>query len=247
MPSEKILIVDDEKEINDLIKSYITKEGFVAFSAFNGKSALTLIEQENPDLIILDIMLPDIDGTNLSIKIRAYTNAPIIFLSCKSEEIDKIMALSAGGDDYMTKPFLPGELIARIKAHLRRTQSVSFPEQAKNEKEIYEVSGLSINLGTHEVFVDGTEVSLTAKEFDILKLFIRNPKRVFTTGQIFEAAWKMNSLEGDSRTVMVYISTLRKKIEADPANPNYILSVRGVGYKFNHRLLEKPCGENLGL
>lgn len=238
MPREKILIVDDEREINDLIRSYIVKEGYLAFSAYNGKSALSLIGEEQPDLIILDVMLPDIDGTHLSLQIRSMTNAPILFLSCKGEEIDKIIALSAGGDDYMTKPFLPGELIARIKAHLRRTQASPYMTSTGSSHDFFQFPGLTVNLQTREVTVDGTLVNLTAKEFDILKLLITNPKRIFTTDQIFESAWKLNSMEGDSRTVMVYISTLRKKIEGNPDNPKYILSVRGVGYKFNHNLLK---------
>lgn len=238
MPREKILIVDDEKEINDLIRSYIVKEDFLAYSAYDGRTALALVEEEDPDLVILDVMLPDIDGTNLSLQIRAKTNAPILFLSCKGEEIDKIIALAAGGDDYMTKPFLPGELIARIKAHLRRRQSMRYAG-AEEAAEIYEFPGLSVNMQTREVFVDGVPANLTAKEFDILTLLLRNPRRIFTVEQIFEHAWKLNSLEGDARTVMVYISTLRKKIETGPDNPKYILSVRGVGYKFNHNLLNE--------
>ncbi|MDD2216175.1 MAG: response regulator transcription factor [Eubacteriales bacterium] len=237
MPGEKVLIVDDEKAINDLIRSYIIKEGFLPFSAYTGKDALAIIEDEQPDLIILDIMLPDIEGTDLSLQIRRKTNVPILFLSCKSEEIDKIIALSAGGDDYMTKPFFPGELIARIKAHLRRQQSSNFLNQTEEDNQNFEFPGLTVNMLTREVFVNEELVNLTAKEFDILKLFIKNPKRIFSADQIYEHVWKMNSLEGDSRTVMVYISTLRKKIEWNASNPKYILSVRGVGYKFNHNLL----------
>lgn len=239
MPKEKILIVDDEREINDLIKSYIVREGFLALSAFTGNSALKIIEEEMPDLIILDVMLPDIEGTNLSLQIRGISNAPIVFLSCKGEEMDKIVALSAGGDDYMTKPFLPGELIARIKAHLRRNQSVSQRENQEADKAIYRFPGLLINMQTHEVMIDMKPVNLTAKEFDILKLFIKTPRQIFTTDQIYESVWKTTSLEGDSRTVMVYISNLRKKIEKNPSKPEYILSVRGVGYKFNHSLTEE--------
>lgn len=235
MSGQRILIVDDEKEINDLIKSYIVKEGYVAFSAYNGKEALTAVKEQNPHLIILDIMLPDADGTDLSLQIRKMTDCPILFLSCKSEEIDKIIALSAGGDDYMTKPFLPGELIARIKAHLRRHRPVQ-AMAPKEASQVYRFQGLTVDLGCREVIADGEVANLTQKEFDILKLLMTNPKRVFTTEQIFEYAWKINSLEGDSRTVMVYISTLRKKIEINPSNPKYILNIRGVGYKFNHNI-----------
>ena len=236
MAGEKILIIDDEKPINDLIRSYLAKEGFIPLSAFNGKEALELIKSEKPHFIILDIMLPDIEGVNLCLEIRKTNNSPILFLSCKSEEIDKIIALSVGGDDYLTKPFLPGELIARIKAHLRRQKSSETQDTSQNE--ILEFPGLSVNLQTREVFSDGQPISLTAKEFDILKLFVENPKRIFTADQIFELIWKTNSLEGDSRTVMVYISTLRKKLEKNGDGSKYIVSIRGVGYKFNHKLME---------
>ena len=150
-----------------------------------------------------------------------------LFLSCKSEEIDKIIALSVGGDDYLTKPFLPGELIARIKAHLRRHKS-SGAASAGND-DLIELPGLVINLQTREVFSDGQPISLTAKEFDILLLFVQNQKRIFTADQIFELIWKVNSLEGDSRTVMVYISNLRKKLEKNAEGSKYIISIRGVG------------------
>lgn len=238
MPNERILIVDDEKEINDLIRSYLTKEGFQPFSAYNGHEAMELIKKEEKDLIILDVMLPDIEGPNLSLKIRGITNAPIVFLSCKGEEMDKIVALSAGGDDYITKPFLPGELIARIKAHLRRNQSLSQLEKQQEEKSIYRYPGLLVNLQTREVMVNMKAVALTAKEFDILALLVRSPRQIFTAEQIYEAAWNSSSLEGDVRTIMVYISNLRKKIEENPSKPNFIISIRGVGYKFNHSLLD---------
>lgn len=236
MAGEKILIVDDEKPINDLIRSYLMKEGFIPFSAYTGKEALELIKSEKPDLIILDIMLPDVEGVDLCLEIRKTNNSPILFLSCKSEEIDKIIALSVGGDDYLTKPFLPGELIARIKAHLRRQKTAGAGKVSHDE--IFEFPGLTVNMQTREVFSDGLPVSLTAKEYDILLLFIQNPKRIFTAEQIFELIWKTNSLGGDSRTVMVYISTLRKKLEKNGEGSKYIISIRGVGYKFNHKLLE---------
>lgn len=236
MAGEKILIVDDEKPINDLIRSYLTKEGFLPLSAYTGKEALELIKSEKPNFIILDIMLPDIEGVDLCLEIRKTNNSPILFLSCKSEEIDKIIALSVGGDDYLTKPFLPGELIARIKAHLRRQKSTTAID--RSNEDVIEFPGLTVNMQTREVFSDGQPISLTAKEFDILQLFIQNPKRIFTADQIFELIWRTNSLDGDSRTVMVYISTLRKKLEKNADGSKFIVSIRGVGYKFNHKLLE---------
>lgn len=238
MTKEKILVVDDEKSINKLICSYLSKEQFQPLSAYNGEDALTLLKRENPDLIILDVMLPDTEGPSLSLEIREFSNAPIIFLSCKTQEIDKIIALSAGGDDYMTKPFMPGELIARIKAHLRRQHSLA-KKMAQEESSFYEFDGLKVDFDTHELFLDGEEVSLTSKEFEILKLLIKHPRKVFPASQIFESVWKTTCMENDNKTVMVYISTLRKKLERKNHDTNYIVSVRGVGYKFNQLLIKK--------
>lgn len=236
MAREKILVVDDEKPINKLVCSYLAKEQFSAFSAYNGRQALDILRQENPDLIILDIMLPDTDGTDLCLELRKISNAPIIFLSCKTQEIDKIIALSVGGDDYMTKPFMPGELVARVKAHLRRQNTLTAQTLQTQDSSLYEFEGLTVDLDAHELFVDGQPVSVTTKEFEILKLLIENPRKVFSAQQIFETIWKTNCMENDARTVMVYISTLRKKLEARPDSPKYIISVRGVGYKFNQSL-----------
>ncbi|MDO4545513.1 MAG: response regulator transcription factor [Bacillota bacterium] len=235
MSKEKILVIDDEHAINKLVCSYLSKEQFIPLSAYTGDEALSILKKEKPDLIILDIMLPDTEGTSLSLEIRKISNAPIIFLSCKTQEIDKIIALSAGGDDYMTKPFMPGELIARIKAHLRRQNSLA-RDAVENENNIYEFEGLKVDFDTHELFVCGEEINLTTKEFEILKLLIENPRKVFPASQIFESVWKTNCMENDSKTVMVYISTLRKKLEQNPESPDYIISVRGVGYKFNQSL-----------
>lgn len=238
MAKEKILVVDDEQAINKLVCSYLTKENFIPLSAYTGEDALALIKKENPDLIILDIMLPDTDGTALSLEIRKYTNAPIIFLSCKTQEIDKIIALSAGGDDYMTKPFMAGELVARIKAHIRR-QNILIKDSARETDNIYDFGELVIDFDTHECSSYGKEVNLTSKEFEILKLLVQNPRKVFPAAQIFETVWKTTCMESDIRTVMVYISTLRKKLEKNPNEPKLIISVRGVGYKFNQNLILK--------
>lgn len=238
MAQEKILIIDDEHAINKLASSYIANEQFVPLSAYNGKQSLEMIKRENPDLIILDIMLPDIEGTALCLEIRKLTNAPIIFLSCKTQEIDKIIALSAGGDDYMTKPFMPGELVARIKAHLRRQSTISaeYPQNADNN--VYTFDNLKVDFDAHELFVDCVPVKLTTKEFEILKLLIENPRKVFSAKQIFETIWKTTCMDNDAKTVMVYISTLRKKLEKNTDHPKYIISVRGVGYKFNQAFLK---------
>jgi len=233
MANEKILVVDDEKQICTLIKSFLDKEQYMTYTAYDAKSALNILEQIEPELVILDVMLPDISGVDLCLEMRRKTQCPILFLSCKSEELDKIIALSAGGDDYITKPFQSGELIARVKAHLRRNRILSAPPK---QTRIFQYEGLCMNLDSHQVYLDDTEVNLTPKEFDIMAILIENPKRVFSIDQLFEMVWKTDSLEGDSRTIMVYISNIRKKIEPEGRNVKYIINVRGVGYKFNNSL-----------
>jgi len=233
--NERILVVDDEKLINNLITSYLAKENYATFSAYNGKEALRAVTEHKPHLIILDIMLPDTDGTSLCLEMRKLTNVPIIFLSAKTQEIDKIMALSAGGDDYITKPFMPGELIARVKANLRRSSGqLSVPQNPAGN--IYRLDGLEIDFDTYEITLDGESVSLTSREFDILRLLVENPRKIFSAKQIFETVWKTPSLESDIKTVMVYISNIRKKLHDDPNHPHFITSVRGVGYKFNQNI-----------
>lgn len=233
MANEKILIVDDEKQICTLIKSFLEKEQYMTYTAYDAESALDILDEIEPDLIILDVMLPDISGVDLCLDLRRKTQCPILFLSCKSEELDKIIALSAGGDDYITKPFQAGELIARVKAHLRRNRILSTPNKRVR---IFQYEGLCVDLDSHQVFLDEAEINLTPKEFEILAILIENPKRVFSIDQLFEMVWKTDSLEGDSRTIMVYISNIRKKIEPENRKVKYIINVRGVGYKFNNTL-----------
>ncbi len=233
MAGEKILIVDDEPEIIDFVKMYLLQENFKISHAFNGKEALQKVRLEKPELIVLDIMLPDIDGVELCLNIRKISDCPILFISCKSSDIDKVLALSAGGDDYLTKPFSTLELVARIKAHLRRNRM----SENNSTDDVIKYDELEIHFNTHEVFVNEKQISLSAKEFDILSLLMKDPKRIYTVEQLYEAVWKENVLEGDSRTIIVYIGNIRKKIEPDPSNPKYILTVRGVGYKFNHNLI----------
>ena len=237
MSNEKILIVDDEKEMCLLVKSFLDNEQFQTYTAYDATSALDILETLEPDLILLDIMLPDISGVNLCLQIRNKVAAPILFMSCKSEEIDKIIALSVGGDDYITKPFNSGELIARIKAHLRRERRAK--QTGANRMSIYECMGLEVDEAARTVSLDGDTVSLTAKEFDILLTMMRNPKRVFSMDQLFELVWKEESLAGDSRTIMVYISNIRKKIESE--NKKFIHNIRGVGYKFRDDVVVRSC------
>ncbi len=231
MSNEKILIVDDEKEMCLLVKSFLDNEQFRTYMAHDASSAMEMLETIEPDLIILDVMLPDMSGVDLCLQIRNKVQSPIVFMSCKSEDIDKIIALSVGGDDYITKPFNPGELVARIKAHLRRER------RAKNTDVerawVYECKGLVLNEASRIVTLDGENVNLTAREFDILYILMKNPRRVFSMDQLFELVWKEESLAGDSRTIMVYISNIRKKIEAGKKDVKYISNIRGVGYKFS--------------
>lgn len=233
---KRILAVDDERSITDLIKLYLEKEDYEVCAVETGGAALEEIENSKPDLVILDVMLPDINGIDLCTEIRKTHNMPILFLSCKEQEIDKIIALSVGGDDYITKPFFPGELVARVKANLRRSDMAGTKEE---EKEIvHEAPGLVMNETVREVYVDGKPVALTTKEFDILQLLISNPKRIYSSEQLFESVWKEETLDSDRNTIMVYMSNLRKKIENNENGYKYILNIRGIGYKFNHHLYE---------
>lgn len=226
---ETVLIVDDEKEISDLIEIYLKNDGYNVLKAYNGLEALKILEENEVHLIILDIMMPEMDGIQACMKIREEKNMPIIMLSAKSQDMDKIIGLSTGADDYVTKPFNPLELMARVKSQLRRYTRLNVPDRKK--KDVIEIGNITINVATHEVFVDGKEVKLTPKEFDILELLARNRGIVFSTQKIFESVWKEDYLESDN-TVMVHIRKIREKIEVDPRNSQYIKTVWGVGYKF---------------
>lgn len=226
---ETVLIVDDEKEISDLIEIYLKNDGYNVLKAYNGLEALKILEENEVHLIILDIMMPEMDGIQACMKIREERNMPIIMLSAKSQDMDKIIGLSTGADDYVTKPFNPLELMARVKSQLRRYTRLNVPDRKK--KDVIEIGNITINVATHEVFVDGKEVKLTPKEFDILELLARNRGIVFSTQKIFESVWKEDYLESDN-TVMVHIRKIREKIEVDPRNSQYIKTVWGVGYKF---------------
>ncbi|MNI08641.1 Transcriptional regulatory protein YycF [compost metagenome] len=229
MSGEKILIVDDEPEIVELISLYLIREGYEVISANNGHQVFDIVIQQQPDIIILDIVLPGMDGIEVCRQLRKTHNTPILFISCKSEDIDIILGLSMGGDDYITKPFSPSQLVARVKAHLRRNSII---DQQKEDPQRLLFPGLEIDLISHLVKVNGQSISLSAKEFDLLSLLAKTPNRVYKIEHLFELVWSLNSL-GDPRTLIVHISNLRKKIEPNPAEPRYIITVRGVGYKFN--------------
>jgi DNA-binding response OmpR family regulator len=234
LAGERVLIVDDEPEISQLLSLYLTKEGYEVTCVTDGSAAIDTVRREEVSFIILDVLLPGLDGIEVCTELRKLTDVPIVFLSCRDEDIDKVMGLVAGGDDYITKPFSPRELVARVKAHLRRYRMVSAArEQGRPSTIRYE--GLEIDLDSCEVKVRGEVVYLSHKEFELLSLLAQNPDKVFSADDLFEKLWKMQSF-GDIRTVMVHISNLRKKIERNPAAPEYILTVRGAGYKFNGSL-----------
>ncbi|MCQ1531327.1 response regulator transcription factor [Lutispora saccharofermentans] len=228
---ETVLIVDDEKEISDLIGIYLKNEGYAVLKASDGLEALEVLKKSEVHLIILDIMMPKMDGIQACMRIREEKNMPIIMLSAKSQDMDKIMGLSTGADDYVTKPFNPLELIARVKSQLRRYTRLNIPNEKKKDE--IDIGNLSINVATHEVIVDGKEVKLTPREFDILELLARNKGIVFSIEKIFESVWKEDYYESDN-TVMVHIRKIREKIEMNPRKPQYIKTVWGVGYKFEN-------------
>lgn len=230
---ERILIVDDEKEIRDLIEIYLKGEGYNTVKAVDGEEALEILKREEIDLIILDIMMPKLNGIEACMKIREEREMPIIMLSAKSEDTDKILGLNMGADDYLTKPFNPLELVARVKSQLRRFYR--FNPRVKNQEDIVEenkivIEELEIVLDTHEVAIDGKEIKLTPTEFDILVLLAKNRGRVFSIENIYESVWQQEFMESDN-TVMVHIRKIREKTEENPRSPKYIKTVWGVGYK----------------
>lgn len=228
---QKILIVDDEKEIRDLIEIYLKSEGYETLKAADGEEALRILSMEEPDLIILDVMMPKMNGIDACLKIREERQMPIIMLSAKSEDVDKILGLNMGADDYLTKPFNPLELIARVKSQLRRFYKLN-PKVKEKEEEgnIINIDDMKINLDTHEIFIGDNEVKLTPTEFDILVLLAKNKGKVFSIANIYESVWNQEFLESDN-TVMVHIRKIREKTEENPRKPKFIKTVWGVGYK----------------
>ncbi|MDU7904147.1 MAG: response regulator transcription factor [Peptostreptococcaceae bacterium] len=224
-----ILVVDDDKEIVDSIEIYLRNEGFNIFKAYDGMEALEILVSENIHLIIMDIMMPKLDGINATIKIREEKNIPIILVSAKSEDSDKIIGLNIGADDYITKPFNPLELIARTKSQLRRYINLGNYESVEN-KDILQSGDLKLNINSKEVFVDEELVKLTPIEFKILNLLISNKGRVFSIDEIYERVWEEESFNSEN-TVSVHIRRIREKIEINPKEPRYLKVVWGVGYK----------------
>lgn len=227
-----VLIVEDEKEICDGIGIYLKNQGYNVFKAENGIEGLKIIKSENIHLAIVDIMMPKMDGITMVMKLRENYEFPVIMLSAKSEEMDKIMGLNIGADDYVTKPFNPMELLARVNSQLRRYKKYLNVVERKNEKNnIYEVGGIELNTDTKEVTVDGEGVKLTPKEFNILELLMKNPGRVFSADEIYERVW--NEAAINTETIMVHVRNIREKIEIDSKNPRYLKVVWGVGYKID--------------
>lgn len=228
MAKETILIVDDEKEIRELIDIYLKNEGYNTLQASSGMEALNILQSQQVHLIILDIMMPKLDGIQACIKIREEKNMPIIMLSAKSQDMDKILGLSSGADDYITKPFNPLELIARVKSQIRRFTRLNYNSAV--QEDIIEIEDLTIDVATHEVKIEGKEIKLTPREFAILELMARNRGIVFSVESIYEKVWNETFYDSDN-TVMVHIRKIREKIEANPREPRYIKTVWGVGYK----------------
>ena len=226
---QTILVCDDDKEIVDAIDIYLTGEGFHILKAYDGYDALKILETEHADLMIIDVMMPGLDGIRTTLKVRETSSIPIIILSAKSEDPDKILGLNIGADDYLSKPFNPLELVARVKSQLRRYTQLGNLNQSSNEN-VYKCGGLTINDDTKEVFVDDEPIKLTPIEYNILLLLTKNAGKVFSIDEIYKQIWNEEAIGADN-TVAVHIRHIREKIEINPREPRYLKVVWGVGYK----------------
>ena len=225
-----ILVCDDDKEIVEAIEIYLQQEGYQVFRAYDGEDALKILKEEEIHLLIIDVMMPKLDGIRATLKIREESSIPIIILSAKSEDTDKILGLNVGADDYITKPFNPLELVARVKSQLRRYTKLG--NAAENGQAVYQVGGIAINDELKEVTVDGEIVKLTPIEYNILLLLMKNQGKVFSINQIYENIWNEDAIGADN-TVAVHIRHIREKIEINPKEPRYLKVVWGVGYKID--------------
>ena len=225
-----ILVCDDDKEIVDAIEIYLSQDGYRIYKAYNGEQALDILAREDIHLLIMDIMMPKLDGIRATLKIREKSSIPIIILSAKSEDSDKILGLNIGADDYITKPFNPLELVARVKSNLRRYTSLG--SLNVENKSLYQVGGLVINDDTKQVSVDGETVKMTPIEYNILLLLVKNQGRVFSINQIYESIWNEDAIGADN-TVAVHIRHIREKSEINPKEPRYLKVVWGVGYNID--------------
>ena len=226
---QTILVCDDDKEIVDAIDIYLTGEGVHILKAYDGYDALKILETEHADLMIIDVMMPGLDGIRTTLKVRETSSIPIIILSAKSEDSDKILGLNIGADDYLSKPFNPLELVARVKSQLRRYTQLGNLNQGSNEN-VYKCGGLTINDDTKEVFVDDEPIKLTPIEYNILLLLTKNAGKVFSIDEIYKQIWNEEAIGADN-TVAVHIRHIREKIEINPREPRYLKVVWGVGYK----------------
>ena len=230
MEMNHVLVVEDDKEIREGVEIYLKSQGYEVFQAADGVEGLEVIEKEDIHLAIVDIMMPRMDGISMVVKLREKYDFPVIFLSAKSEEVDKIMGLNMGADDYVTKPFTPMELLARVNSQIRRYRR--FMEKLGDKEEnsrIHTIGGLEINEDNVEVTVDGEPVKMTPIEYKILLLLMKNPGRVFSAEEIYERVWNERAINTD--TIMVHVRNIREKIEVNPREPKYLKVVWGVGYK----------------
>jgi two-component system, OmpR family, alkaline phosphatase synthesis response regulator PhoP len=227
-PGARILIVDDEPNIVRLLQSYLQREGFEVLTATDGRAGLQIARTMHPQLVVLDLLLPEVDGLEVCRLLRQESDVYIIMLTARSEETDKIVGLGLGADDYVTKPFSPREMVARIKAVLRRSRR----RAAEHEAQVLRFPGLVVDTGRRTVTVRGQDVELTVLDFDILRTLAASPGMVFSRAVLLEKVWGYDYL-GDERVVDVHIGLLRKRIEQDPADPSFVKTVRGVGYKFD--------------
>ncbi len=225
---QTVLVCDDDKEIVEAIRIYLEQEGYNVLAAYDGEQALEQMEKNKIDLLVIDVMMPKLDGIRATLKIRENSCVPIIIISAKSEDADKILGLNIGADDYLTKPFNPLELVARVKSQLRRYAMMSTQEYT--EDVTYRIGGLEVNDERKEVYVDGEQVKLTPIEYNILLLFMRHPGKVFSSTQIYESIWNEEALAAEN-TVAVHIRHIREKIEINPKEPRYLKVVWGIGYK----------------
>ena len=229
MEQTKILVVDDEAAIADLVEVYLKNENFQVYKCYNGRDAVKCLEEEAIDMAVLDVMLPDIDGFSICQRIRENSNMPILMLTAREEEIDKITGLTLGADDYMTKPFRPLELVARIKAQLRRYTKYNTSREEK--RDVISISGLLIDKENHQCFLNERELSLTPTEFEILWVLCKNKGQVVSADKMFQEIWGDKYFSNSSSTVMVHIRHLREKMQDSAEHPKYIKTVWGVGYK----------------
>ena len=227
---QNILVCDDDKQIVEAIDIYLTGEGYHVIKAYDGFEALKILENTPVDLMIVDVMMPGLDGIRTTLKVRETSSIPIIILSAKSEDNDKILGLNIGADDYITKPFNPLELVARVKSHIRRYTQLGNMNQQQAGEQIYKCGGLTINDDNKEVQVDGETIKLTPIEYNILLLLVKNAGKVFSIDEIYQQIWNEEAIGADN-TVAVHIRHIREKIEINPREPRYLKVVWGVGYK----------------